>query len=223
MKIRRVVFGEPKPGESQFAAIVQRADESVSYCNRGGPRQHDRVTDVPFTVPALGLNFEHPAPLTFLRCVPPVDDAWGIFSYHHVELYETGAAASGADPRHAVAARLCRAIYDRGVPEAWDARGLTQGVAWAVRRVGDTVYVVFRGSDALFDWLRDLTGFDPAAEYPALGRMWDGFVAGVAEAWAEIWALPMVSGATELVITGHSLGAARASVATAFAITGIEK
>jgi len=221
MKIRRIVFGEPKPGEATFATLLGRLDESVSYCNRTGPLEHDRVTDVPFTVPLLGLNFAHPTNLSFVSALPASDDQWGIFALHHIELYEQGAQAAKLDPVHLECVHLCRAIYDYpGNPtQLWDERLTTAGVSWGIKSDNGRAFVVFRGSDDLMDWLRDLTGFDPAVtRTPAFGPMWDGFAEGMAETWMAI--KPLISGASELVITGHSLGAARADVTAGYALAG---
>ncbi len=218
--LRRIVFGEPQPGGAQFAALLAKLTESVSYCNRTGPRAHDRITDVPFTVPALGLDFVHPAPLSFIAAAPAADDAWGIFAWHHMQLYQQAALAARLDPVHLQCVRLCRAIYAYpGDPApSWDERLDTAGVAWGVKFEGSRAYVAFRGSDDFLDWLRDLTGFDPARllDHDAFGPMWDGFVVGMQETWAAL--KPLVADVAEVIFTGHSLGAARAGVAAGYAI-----
>lgn len=222
-KIRRIVFGEPKPGEAEFADVLKPLDESVSYCNRTGPTQHDRVTDLPFTIPELALNYEHPTALLF---VDGGSDGTGEFSWHHCPLYLAGSIAAKLDPLHIECARLCNAIYAyAGDPtEVWDARQDTAGVAWGIKIEGKHAFVVFRGSETLLDWLRDLISVAPLRHsvYEKLGMMWDGFVLGMPETWAAIWAIlaPSVANGTitEIVITGHSLGAARAGVASAYAL-----
>jgi hypothetical protein len=225
MIIKRIVFGEPKPGEAAFAALLEKLDESISYCNRSGPLQHDRVTDVPFTVPALGLNFKHPTPLAFVSAAPPSNDDWGLFAWHHIELYQQGVRAIyRVDPLHAECVRLCQAIYAKPgtAPEVWDEKLETAGVVWGVKFDGVRAYVVFRGSDSLMDWLRDLTGLDPEVlaaritQHEKFGPMWDGFVVGMADTWTAL--KPLLAQSTEVVFTGHSLGAARAGVAAAFAL-----
>ena len=45
--VRRLCFGEPRPGFPQAASIIANV-RSRSYCNANG-RAHDLVTDVPFT------------------------------------------------------------------------------------------------------------------------------------------------------------------------------
>lgn len=218
MIVKRVVFGEPNPGFSQFAGIVAKLPVSVGYCNKdaGG---HDRITDVPFAVPLLGLDFVHPPAFSFVSAPPPADDEWGVFAYHHVQLYEAGVLAAKLDPVTVAAVGLCRAIYayPGDQPAAWDERLDTAGVSWGLKFEGRRAYVVFRGSDDLLDWVRDLTGLDPARifQHDELGPMWDGFLIGMDDAWAAI--RPLLSGVDEIIFTGHSLGAARADVAAAYA------
>jgi hypothetical protein len=230
MIIRRIVFGEPKPGEAEFAKAISALDESVSYCNRIGPLLHDRVTDLPFTIPELALNYQHPTPLSFVSQAPsPPNDTFGTFAEHHCPLYLAGAIAAKVPALHIECARLCNAIYayPGDPPEVWDARQDTAGVAWGIKIEGTQAFVVFRGSQTFLDWLRDLIGVAPLRHsvYDKLGMMWDGFVLGMPETWAAIWAIlaPMsVNGIiTELVITGHSLGAARAGVASAYALQSV--
>lgn len=218
--LRRIVFGEPKPGESQFADLLKGLDESVSYCNRGGPLQHDRVTDLPFTIPALGLDFVHPTDLTFICGRPAENDPYGIFGWHHMPLYVAGMAAdAGLNPLHLECARLCNAIYGRlGEPlELWDEGQATDGVVWGLKFDGNRAFVVFRGSVVFLDWIRDVAAFDPNVTVHArFGRMWEGFLEGMEATWGAI--KPLVAKATEVIFTGHSLGAARADVAAGYAL-----
>lgn len=82
----RVVFGEPRPGCGALASILGAVRESRSYRNAGGGR-HDLVTDVPTDPP-----FCHPTPPIDIFAPPPVGDPWGIFGYHHIQLYEAALA-----------------------------------------------------------------------------------------------------------------------------------
>jgi hypothetical protein len=222
MILRRIVFGEPKPGGAAFSALLAGLDESVSYCNRSGPLQHDRVTDLPFAIPLLGLDFEHPAPLSFVRADPPDSDPYGIFAWHHSALYLQGARAA-LQGDHVEAARLCDAIYDRGEPEPWNVGpNEDSGVVWAIRREGSKAFVVFRGSITKLDWLRDIISIDPAQtikrimHHDTFGTIWGGFLIGVPEAWEKI--AGAIGDASEVIFTGHSLGAARADFAAGFAM-----
>jgi Lipase (class 3) len=224
MILRRIVFGEALPGMQKFADILKGLDESVAYCNRSGPLGHDRITDFPIAVPAVGLDFVHPTPLAFVRADPPPNDPLGLFRWHHSYLYLAGAQAAGIDPAHVEAARLCNAIYAKpGTPlEPWQFRANSNGIEWGLRLDGRRAYVVFRGSDDLLDWLRDITGFDIALMltrlimHDRLGRMWEGFVIGMDAAWAAI--KPLIADADEVILTGHSLGADHADVAAAYAV-----
>jgi hypothetical protein len=220
--IKRIVFGEPKPGMATFATILSKLTVSESYCNRSGPLEHDRVTDLPYTIPALGLDYVHPTTLGFVRGDPPANDPDGIFAYHHCPLYLQGAQSAQLDPLTIEACRLCNAIYDHPgqTSKAWDDQQITAGVYWAAKFDGNRIYIVFRGSDTPLDWIEDLIGFDPnrIIQHDAFGRMWDGFVLGMPTAWAEI--KPLLGHFDEIIFTGHSLGAARADVATGYALIG---
>ena len=82
----RVVFGEPRPGFPPLAQLLASIPDSRSYKNgKFGSFEHDLVTDVPVR---LGpLQYVHPTPLIEVSALPPPDDEWGIFSYHHMQLY----------------------------------------------------------------------------------------------------------------------------------------
>jgi hypothetical protein len=88
----RVVFGEPKPGLIDLAEVI-KAVPGRSYRN-GDERHHDLVTDVPFTLPPL--QFVHPTPIIVVTARPSgsLFERFGVFAYHHVELYQAALAAS---------------------------------------------------------------------------------------------------------------------------------
>src|ERR1700722_2576260 len=216
---RRIVFGEPRPGGAKFASILSTLYTNVSYCNRTGPLKHDRVTDVPFDVPVLGLNFQQPEPLQFISAAPLPNDSWGIFSLHHIQLYVQGAVAAKLDTIHIQAVQYCAAIYDP--TSTWDKLLAVAGVVCGIKLDGTRAYVVFRGSDDIPDWIRDVTPLDPSRIiiHDTFGEMWGGFLIGMSEVWSAI--KPLIASATEVVFTGHSLGAARADIATGYALMGM--
>lgn len=82
---RRVAFGEPMPGFPQLADFI-RPVPARSYCNSNGAA-HDVVTDLPFNIPALRLDYVHPVPRTFVTAAPAIDDSSGMFVLHHMPLY----------------------------------------------------------------------------------------------------------------------------------------
>lgn len=89
--IARVVFGEPKPGLLDLAAIIA-AVPGRSYRN-GDDVHHDLVTDVPFSFPPL--QYVHPTPIVPV-CMRPEGSAfaqWGVFAWHHIQLYGAALAA----------------------------------------------------------------------------------------------------------------------------------
>jgi hypothetical protein len=90
----RVVFGEPRPGFSPLGHLMSSIPESRSYRNgKFGSWEHDRITDVPLKIGPL--KYEHPTPLIDVSALPPPDDEWGVFAYHHMPLYAR-ALAQGA-------------------------------------------------------------------------------------------------------------------------------
>ena len=81
---QRVVFGEPKPGYADLGELVAAAP-GRSYRNGDG-LHHDLVTDVPYSFPQI--PYVHPTPIVPVCAQPPASDRWGVFSYHHIELYQ---------------------------------------------------------------------------------------------------------------------------------------
>jgi hypothetical protein len=91
--VRRVVFGEPRPGLPDFAALI-KSIEGSSYRNGDGGSNHDHVCDVPFK--SLGpFDFVHPTPLTNVTALPTgnIFERESLFALHHIELYQAAVAA----------------------------------------------------------------------------------------------------------------------------------
>jgi hypothetical protein len=90
--LRRVVFGEPKPGLPDFARFLSDIP-AASYRN-GNSRNHDLVTDVPLKL-LPPFNFVHPTKLTLIDEEPSgtLFERYGLFGYHHISLYQAGVAA----------------------------------------------------------------------------------------------------------------------------------
>lgn len=99
--MRRVVFGEPKPGMSQLAEFIA-AVPARSYRNGMG-FHHDLVTDVPFTTPSLA--YVHPTPLTLVEQAPDSLTAQllDVFGFHHMPLYAAAVRALEAKKAAAIA------------------------------------------------------------------------------------------------------------------------
>jgi hypothetical protein len=111
-------------------------------------------------------------------------------------------------------ADLCVGIYAYpGFPSVtwdhYDDGSADDGVCWAVKRVDGIDVVVFRGSVTMLDWLRDATILGNPFVHRDLHGIWPGFYLGMPECWQEVRS--KMSGPVTIV-TGHSLGAARASV-----------
>lgn len=142
-------------------------------------------------------------------------------------------------PSDAVVAAHASGIYDYPGydPIPWDhfEPENNGSVCWALRRIGDVDLVVLRGSVTPADWLLDFNAeatplpLNPVAwicnklgfalaetpeEHAFMGPVHPGFLAGMEAAWAAI--RPWLMG--RAVISGHSLGAARATILTALMI-----
>lgn len=120
---------------------------------------------------------------------------------------------------HLDIAKLCNAIYAAdplatGVDwKHLDDGTQDDGVIWGLAIIENISVVVFRGSVTGEDFARDLeTAYWPDRD---LGPVHLGFLQGIKDVWDEV-APALVSGAW--VATGHSLGAARASLLAALGI-----
>jgi len=114
-------------------------------------------------------------------------------------------------PSDAATVALCAEIYQptaiAGAFDYYDA-GMDDGICWALKRRDGFDIVIFRGSVTRQDWLRDVQ----ALALPSrIGRVHSGFYAGMEHMWADL--KPMLS--QPAIVTGHSLGAARADVLAA--------
>jgi hypothetical protein len=116
------------------------------------------------------------------------------------------------------AAALCSGIYNLpgSVPVEWDNydAGADDGVTWALKKIDGVWLLVFRGSVTLDDWLCDLQAFSRWS--PDLqAHVHPGFNRSIHGVWNDAKA---IIGADPWIVTGHSLGAARAANAAAYAI-----
>jgi len=82
----------------------------------------------------------------------------------------------------------------------------------AVMADDDRCILAFRGTESIADWLTDMDVFKEPGVY---GRVHQGFQGALNDVWPEI--APVLAGLSdrELFVTGHSLGAALATLATA--------
>ena len=114
------------------------------------------------------------------------------------------------------AAELCSDLYS--APTAFPVfdAGADDGICWAISREDDTDVIVLRGSVTFQDWVRDLLAFANPYASRRLGPVHAGFYLGLDNAWTDM--KPFLRHDAPLAITGHSLGAARASLLTGIAL-----
>jgi hypothetical protein len=115
-------------------------------------------------------------------------------------------------------ARLCQALYayPGQAPESWahyDDGANSDGVCWAVKEIEDYSVIVLRGSITPQDWRCDFQAFADPFHHDDLGPVHPGFLSGMKTVQREVTDLIPVGG-NRIIITGHSLGAARASILT---------
>lgn len=116
-------------------------------------------------------------------------------------------------PDDALIASFCGMIYQPLALIRFDHfdAGEDDGVCWAIKRLPGFDVVVFRGSVTTLDWVRDARAL---ATRTRVGHVHIGFQAGMEHVWSDL--RPLVN--QPCIVTGHSLGAARATVLTALMV-----
>jgi hypothetical protein len=111
-------------------------------------------------------------------------------------------------------AEACANLYAQAT--GWDHYWELDDVVVAHQRIDDTDLVILRGSITAGDWVRDALAIP--VWHDQLGFVHAGFMAGMDDVFAEV---RKVVG-PKVVITGHSLGGARARILAAlFAVNGL--
>jgi len=108
-----------------------------------------------------------------------------------------------------ILAQLCADIYDAPDAHPWLNYWTKDDVVVGHIRIGDVDVLVLRGSVTAIDWMRDCEAWP--GKHPQLGYVHSGFMSGMDDVFAETRAVV----GTNLVITGHSLGGARARLLAA--------
>lgn len=102
---------------------------------------------------------------------------------------------------------ISASIYDDNTKWTYVDKGTDDRIYWALQRLPGCDVVCFRGSITAHDWWDDLR----AAPVPTrIGTVHDGFHAGIEKVWAELRTMIR----QPVMITGHSLGAARSDILT---------
>jgi hypothetical protein len=113
-------------------------------------------------------------------------------------------------PSDAYLASLCGMVYSPLALLKFDHfdAGEDDGVCWALKKLPGFDVVILRGSVTGLDWIRDLRAL---AIKTRIGHVHIGFHAGMEHVWSDL--RPLVN--QPCIVTGHSLGAARAAILTA--------
>jgi hypothetical protein len=103
-------------------------------------------------------------------------------------------------------AQLQLAVYGQWDPH-WDWFGAGE-IVYGAKRIDGITNVVFRGSEVLLDFLRDLRAVPDPFAHRGLGPVHSGFFDGMERVWGELW--HYTQGPWR--VAGHSLGAARSAI-----------
>lgn len=106
---------------------------------------------------------------------------------------------------------LCAEIYQDG--GYWDHldTGTDDEIYWGLKKLNGRDVIVFRGSITAHDWIEDLRYFPAKTR---IGTVHEGFYTGLEKMWGEC--APLLNQPT--MVTGHSLGAARADILCALMV-----
>jgi hypothetical protein len=117
-------------------------------------------------------------------------------------------------PTDADLVNLCGLIYSpTAVVDDWDYLDLgpDDGICLALKKLDGCDVIVFRGSITVHDWIDDIMVLPIGSIGPlktVMGNVHFGFYSGMEKVWAEL--KPLIT--QPVIVTGHSLGAARADI-----------
>jgi hypothetical protein len=166
----------PNPGNKTIATVINmhQANLIIQSVKNG----RDLVPDVPVDLPLVGEEYVQPWPFTEINQPPPSNDSWGVFAWHHIELYQAGANAlpkTGAAIELSDAADQIAALYQ--TQTGWDWINPVDGFYTALKIFPNGAkLLIFRGSTTGKDWLDD---FDATQIDVMNARMSRGFWAGI--------------------------------------------
>ena len=118
-------------------------------------------------------------------------------------------------PSDLTIAETVAALYDDHRWSEFASVNTTEGVVWGVKIIDKAAIAVFRGSVTKLDFVKDFMAL-PAMIIDDIGPVHSGFALGCAPAVIQL--RNILPGDVDLIICGHSLGAARAWIAAGLAI-----
>ncbi|MFP5249287.1 MAG: lipase family protein [Acidobacteriota bacterium] len=174
-------WGCPRPGNSALGSALSSVPIWRDIRNYAGPfPDFDLVTAVPFDVEPL---FDYCRVVRFENCdeAPAPNDPWGLFRYHHIQLYQAGCrklppTGSGAAVELVEAVDATADLYSNAGP--WDWQHFVNGQYWGMRTMPTGArLLIARGSTTELDWIDDLRTVQCQID----GGAWvsEGFWAGI--------------------------------------------
>ena len=145
-------FGSPRPGNGALCPVASSVPLWRTIQNG-----RDVIPAVPIDLEIVGEEYCHPTPPEQINEPPGEGDPWGLFGWHHVELYQAGVAKleeRSASTSIATACDQVRDLYWR--PAGFDWLHDVDGQFWGLRIMpnGDRLLIA-RGSTTALDWLDD--------------------------------------------------------------------
>jgi hypothetical protein len=154
-------FGCPRPGNSELGRALASIPHWRAIRNgSGGFPDYDLVTAVPFDVEFL-LDYAQPAPFEECAEMPEPGDPWGLFRFHHIELYQDGCqklplTGSGAGVELVEAVDAVADLY-YGPSGQWDWQHFIDGEFWGMRVMPSGArLMIARGTTTPHEWMQDL-------------------------------------------------------------------
>ncbi|MEO5363847.1 MAG: lipase family protein [Magnetococcus sp. DMHC-8] len=120
----------------------------------------------------------------------------------------------------AIAANMAALVYDTTaqLPDFAVTQHLHGNIQWLAARNADALWIVFRGTDELADWVDNL---DVAKTVSAQGYVHKGFANAIDRVWRFVLDEVYAQEIRHLHFVGHSLGGALAAIAASRCLLGV--